>query len=307
MSRASPYTDACDADLASRIAAVQMVSGEDVDANLECAARLVRFAASRGARLVLLPEYWPVLSSDESCKLRVAEPALVCADPDSGRASEASPASASRRDSANAAAPIQRFLADLARDEAVWIVAGTIPLSGDDPSRVRNACLVYDDRGRQVARYDKIHLFNLSLGSESFCESRTIEPGAQPVSVDTPVGRAALSVCYDLRFGELYRRLLPFDLLCMPAAFTATTGRAHWEVLLRARAIENQCYVLAAGQGGAHPGGRKTHGHSMIVDPWGEVLDVLPEGSGVVIADLDPARLRQVRRDLPALDNRVLR
>jgi nitrilase len=275
-----------------RIAAVQLVSGEDVAANLEAAARMVRFAAERGARLVLLPEYFAVLSSDEACKLRVAEPA---ADVVAG--------SPGRDDTAR---PIQRFLSALARDEAVWLVAGTIPLRSDDPDRVRNACLVYDERGRQVARYDKIHLFNLSLGAERLCESRTIEPGSEPVAVDTPVGRTALSVCYDVRFGELYRRLLPFDLLCMPAAFTATTGRAHWEVLLRARAIENQCYVLAAAQGGTHPGGRRTFGHSMIVDPWGEVLEVLPEGAGVVMADIDPQRLQQVRRDLPALANRVL-
>ena len=230
--------------------------------------------------MVLLPEYFPVLSSDESVKLHVAETA--------------------------GAGPVQDRLAALARDESVWLVAGTIPIKTGDPEHVRNTCLVFDDRGRQVARYDKIHLFNLSLGAESFCESRTIEPGSERVAVETPVGRVALSVCYDLRFPELYRRLLPFDVLCMPAAFTATTGRAHWEVLLRARAIENQCYVLAAGQGGTHPGGRRTHGHSMIVDPWGEVLDLLPEGPGVVIADIDTDRLQQVRRDLPALANRVL-
>ena len=280
---------ACEPAPGHRIAAVQMVSGEDLAANLETAARLVRFAAERGARLVLLPEYFAVLSSDETAKLRVAEP--DAAMPEAGTQPDA---------------PIQRFLASLARDEAVWIVAGTVPLSTSDPGRVRNACLVYDDRGNRVARYDKIHLFNLSLGAESFCESRTIEPGSEPVALQTPVGRVALSVCYDLRFAELYRCLVPFDLLCMPAAFTATTGRAHWEVLLRARAIENQCYVLAAGQGGTHPGGRRTHGHSMIIDPWGEVLDVLPEGPGVVMANIDLARLQEVRRDLPALANRVL-
>jgi len=273
-------TTACESRQVARIAAVQMVSGTEVAANLESAARLVRFAAERGARLVLLPEYFPVLSSDESCKLRIAEPL--------------------------GAGPVQDFLAALARDEAVWLVAGTIPIATSDPQRVRNTCLVFDDRGQQVARYDKIHLFNLDLGAERFCESRTIEPGSEPVAVDTPLGRVALSVCYDLRFPELYRRLLPFDVLCMPAAFTATTGRAHWEILLRARAIENQCYVIAAGQGGTHPGGRQTHGHSMIVDPWGEVLDQLPLGQGVVIADIDTERLRQVRRDLPALANRVL-
>lgn len=283
----------CVAGGSPRVAAIQMVSGEDVAANLDSAASLVRFAAQQGARLVLLPEYFAVLSADETHKLRVAEPELDAptAGPD---------------DHAFERAPIQHFLSALARDEAVWIVAGTIPLLTNDPDRVRNACLVYDDRGRQVARYDKIHLFNLNLGKESFSESATIEPGTRPVAVDTPVGRAALSVCYDIRFAELYRELLPFDLLCMPAAFTATTGRAHWEVLLRARAIENQCYVLAAGQGGTHPGGRQTHGHSMIVGPWGEVLDMLPHGPGVVLAEVDAARLAQVRRDLPALANRVL-
>jgi len=270
----------CTASSGMRVAAVQMVSSEDLAANLESAARLVRFAAEQGARLVLLPEYFPVLGMDETCKLRLAEP--------EGRG------------------PVQDFLSALAREESVWLVAGTLPLSCQDPGRVRNACLVFDDHGRPVARYDKIHLFNLRLGAESFCEARTIEAGSVPVAVETPVGRIALSVCYDLRFPELYRRLAPFDILCMPAAFTATTGQAHWEVLLRARAIENQCYVLAAGQGGVHPGGRRTHGHSMIVDPWGAVLDLLPEGPGVVLADIDADRLRQVRRDLPALANRVL-
>ncbi len=270
----------CERPTGCRIAAVQMVSGEDVAANLETAERLIGFAAGRGARVVLLPEYFAVLSADETLKLRHAEPA--------------------------GEGPLQAFLSRVAREQAVCLIGGTIPLAGHDRQRVRNACLVFDELGRFLARYDKIHLFNLNLGTESFCESRTIEPGDAPVAVDTPAGRTALSVCYDLRFAELYRGLLPFELLCMPAAFTATTGRAHWEVLLRARAIENQCYVLAAAQGGTHPGGRRTFGHSMIVDPWGAVLDVLPEGPGVVIADVDPERLRRVRADLPALDNRVL-
>jgi len=271
---------ACETTRGRRVAAVQVVSGENVATNLETVERLVRFAAGQGARLILLPEYWPVLSSDEHRKLGLAEP--------------------------YGNGLLQRFLATLAREESVWLVAGTIPISTSDPERVRNTCLVFDDHGRVAARYDKVHLFNLSLGGESFCESRTIEPGDEPVAVETPIGRVALSICYDLRFPELYRRLLPVDAICMPAAFTATTGRAHWEVLLRARAIENQCYVLAAGQGGIHPGGRRTHGHSMIVDPWGEVLDCLVDGPGVVIADIAPERLRQVRRDLPALANRVL-
>ena len=270
----------CGLNSRHRIAAVQMISGENIAANLESAARLVGFAAEQGATLVLLPEYFAVLSADETLKLRHAEPA--------------------------GDGPLQRFLAELAREHAVTLVGGTIPIVTADPTRVRNACLVYGVDGKQLARYDKLHLFNLNLGAESFCEARTIEPGDKPIALDTPAGRVALSVCYDLRFAELYRRLLPFDILCMPAAFTATTGRAHWEVLLRARAIENQCYVLASAQGGVHPGGRCTYGHSMIVDPWGEVLEVLPEGAGVVIADADPARLAQVRRDLPALANRVL-
>jgi len=263
-----------------RIAAVQMVSAPEVAPNLEAAARLVAEAARGGARLVALPEYFCILGRHESDKVKVREP--------------------------DSAGPIQQFLADCARSNRVWIVGGTVPLECGDAARVRSACLVYDDAGRRVARYDKRHLFTFARGNESYDESRTIEPGAANVVIDSPFGRLGLSVCYDVRFPELYRAAGAVDAWFVPSAFTAVTGAAHWETLLRARAIENQCYVVAPAQGGLHPNGRRTHGHSMIVDPWGEVLGVRPEGEGVVLAELDSARLAEVRKSLPALDNRKI-
>jgi nitrilase len=262
------------------IAAVQMVSAPEVAPNLEAAARLVAEAARGGARLVALPEYFCILGRHESDKVEVREP--------------------------DGAGPIQRFLSECARANRVWLVGGTVPLECGDAARVRSACLVYDDAGRRVARYDKRHLFAFARGNESYDESRTIEPGAANVVIDSPFGRLGLSVCYDVRFPELYRAEGAVDAWFVPSAFTAVTGAAHWETLLRARAIENQCYVVAPAQGGLHPNGRRTHGHSMIVDPWGEVLGVRPEGEGVVLAELDSARLAEVRKSLPALDNRKI-
>ncbi|HTZ00436.1 MAG TPA: carbon-nitrogen hydrolase family protein, partial [Rhodocyclaceae bacterium] len=197
-------------------------------------------------------------------------------------------------------------LAETAARLGVWLVGGSVPLATDDPAKVRNSCLVFDDRGRRVARYDKIHLFNFRRGEESYDEAATIEAGSVPVAFDAPFGRVGLAVCYDLRFPELFRALAPVDLLVIPAAFTQTTGRAHWELLLRARAVENQCYLLAPAQGGVHPTGRRTWGESMLVDPWGDVLAKLGQGEGVAAGELDPARIAEVRTSLPALQHRKL-
>jgi nitrilase len=263
-----------------RIAAVQMVSGPTVPENLAVAGDLITQAAARGARLVVLPEYFAILGLRDEDKVAVRE-----------------------REGAGA---IQDFLADAAQRHGIWLVGGSAPLACDDPARVRNSSLVYDDTGRRVARYDKIHLFGFDNGTERYQESRTIEPGAVVQVLDTPFGRMGLSICYDLRFPELYRAMQPVDLILVPSAFTATTGRAHWETLLRARAIENLAYVLAAAQGGAHANGRETHGDSMIIDPWGAVVDRLPKGPGVVVADMDLAFLRRMRANLPALEHRTL-
>ena len=263
-----------------RVAAVQMVSEPEVAANLAAAARLVEQAAREGARLVALPEFFCILGWKATDMLKVREQ--------------------------DGAGPIQEFLADTARRNGVWLIGGTVPLACADPARVRSACLVYDDAGRRVARYDKIHLFAFRSGAESYDESRTIEPGDAPLAIESPFGRLGLSVCYDLRFPELYRRFERVDAWFVPSAFTATTGAAHWEALLRARAIENLCYVVAPAQGGLHRNGRRTYGHSMIIDPWGAVLAARAEGEGVVLADLDSGRLAEVRQSLPALDNRTL-
>ena len=264
-----------------RIAAVQMISGPDVDANLAEADRLIGEAAARGARLVALPEYFPLMSPDESAKIRIRE-----------------------RDGEG---PLQAFLKDAARRHKVWLVGGSIPLAADAPDKVRNSTLVFDDTGRRVARYDKVHLFGFESGRERYDEAATIEAGNEVVCFEGPCGEVGLSICYDLRFPELFRAMGDVSLIVLPAAFTHTTGRAHWQVLLRARAIENQCYVLASAQGGTHPHGRRTWGESIIIDPWGEVLASLPEGPGVVVADVDPARIAGVRASLPALRHRKIK
>jgi len=262
------------------VAAVQMVSAPEVAPNLEAAARLIAAAAAAGAKLVALPEYFCILGRHETDKVMVRE--------------------------ADGYGPIQDFLAGAASRNRVWLVGGTIPLISLNEEKVRSACLVFDSEGRRVARYDKMHLFGLDLGEQRFDESRTIEPGEQPVAIDTPFGRIGLSVCYDLRFPELYRALGVVDALLVPSAFTSVTGAAHWELLVRARAVENQCYVIAPAQGGLHPNGRRTHGHSMIVDPWGEVLASRAEGEGIVLAELDAGRLAEVRQSLPALQHRKM-
>ena len=263
-----------------KIAAVQMVSGPDVAVNLATAHRLLEDAARRGARLAALPEYFCLMGMQDGDKLALAE--------------------------ADGSGPIQAMLATAARELGLWLIGGTLPIRSATGERVRNTTLVFSPAGERVARYDKIHLFAFDNGREAYDEARVLEPGSQPMAFDAESLRVGLSVCYDLRFPELYRAYNPCDLLAVPAAFTYTTGQAHWELLLRARAVENQCYVVAPAQGGKHENGRRTWGHSMVVDPWGEVLAVLPEGEGVVVADADPARLAQVRQQLPALAHRKL-
>jgi len=265
-------------DTRFKIAAVQMVSTPDVDANLKRADALIAEAAAQGARVVGVPEYFCILGMKDSDKVAVREP--------EGRG------------------PIQAFLSATAAKYKVWLVGGTVPLECPDPAKVMNTVLVYDDAGRRVARYDKIHLFGFDNGRERYEESRTIMPGTQPVAVDSPFGRMGLSVCYDLRFPELYRAFGPTDIIWVPSAFTATTGKAHWEPLLRARAIENLAYVIAPAQGGTHANGRSTHGHSMIIDPWGVILAERDTGEGVVVAEVDPALTAKLRGQLPALEHR---
>jgi len=277
-----------------RVAAVQMVSGPDVAANVEAAGRLVAQAAAQGAQVVLLPEYFCLISGNDRDKLGIMEP-------DAGEWPM----------QAEAEVPLQCFLSDAARRYGMTVLGGTVPMRSPKINKVCNSLLVYGPDGRRLARYDKIHLFGFQRGDESYDESVAIHPGRTPVVADVPVDggllRVGLSVCYDLRFPELYRQMAPLDLMVMPAAFTYTTGQAHWELLLRARAVEGQWWVLASGQGGTHPGsGRRTWGHSMLVDPWGEVCAVLPEGEGVVVADLDTERTAQVRESLPALRHRVI-
>jgi deaminated glutathione amidase len=263
-----------------RIAAVQMASGPNVKANLEEATRLVELAASTGARIIALPEYFAIMGMKETDKVALRE------EEGSG--------------------PIQQWMSETAAKHRIWLIGGSIPLVSNDPNRVRNSCLVYNKVGDQVARYDKIHLFNLSMGKDNFSEARTIEPGDKVVVVETPYGRIGLSICYDLRFPELYRAMGDVDIIVVPSAFTATTGKAHWEPLMRARAIENLAYVLAPAQGGYHVNGRETHGDSMIIDPWGVVLDRLPRGSGVVVAGINPHYQKTVRENLPALTHRTV-
>ena len=263
---------------ALRVAAVQMVSADTVEASLAQARPLVEDAARQGAGLVLLPEYFGLMGARGTDKLAVAE-----------------------RDGDGVQ---QRFLAGLAKRLGIVIVGGCVPMGTDDPNHVRSACLVYGEGGSRLARYDKMHLFAFSAGGENYDESRTIAPGDAPASFELPIGRIALSICYDLRFPELYRSMGALALILVPAAFTVPTGRAHWELLLRARAVENQCYVLAAAQGGMHAGGRSTFGHSMLVDPWGEIVASLPAGPGVVMGDVEATRIAQVRAKLPALTHR---
>jgi len=267
----------------TRIAALQTVAGPEVGPNLEAAERLLARAAQQGATLALLPEYFCLMGRRDSDKLAIAE--------------------------AEGDGPIQRFLADAARRHRLWIVGGTLPVRSGDPAHALNRCTVWSPDGELAAHYDKIHLFAFEQGEERYDEGRVLQAGDTPVALQAGPLRVGLSVCYDLRFPELYRALMdpPCDLLCVPAAFTVPTGRAHWELLLRARAVENQCYVIAAAQGGLHENGRRTWGHSMIVDPWGDIVaERAEDGEGVIVADIDPARMADVRQRLPALAHRRL-
>lgn len=265
-----------------RVAALQMASGPNVSANLSEAARLIAGAADAGAGLLVLPENFALMGMSEHDKVALRE--------------------------ADGQGPIQDFLAQQAARHGVWLVGGTIPLAARDDTKVRAACLVFDAAGRRVARYDKQHLFDVHLedSRETYAESVTIESGDEIVVVATPFGKLGLAVCYDLRFPELFRRMLDkgVELIALPSAFTAITGQAHWEILVRARAIENLCFVIAAAQGGYHVNGRQTYGHSMIVDPWGSILQSLPQGAGFISAQIDPERLINTRRNFPAIEHR---
>lgn len=265
---------------AFKVAAIQMASGPNVEGNLNEARRHIAKAVEQGAKLVVLPEFFAIMGMEAQDTVKAREQA--------GQGN------------------IQQFLSETARKHKIWLVGGSIPLAGNSPEKVRNSCLVFDETGAQVARYDKIHLFNLTLGNEAYNEAQTIEAGNQVVVVDSPFGRIGLAVCYDLRFPELFRAMKNVDIIVLPAAFTATTGKMHWEPLVRARAIENLSYFIAAAQGGYHVNGRETHGHSMIVDPWGRILDELQRGSGVVVADINPSYQASLRKSLPALTHRTL-
>ena len=262
------------------IAAVQMISTPSVANNIASARKLIQKATAQGAALILLPEYWAILGLQDTDKLAVAEPFGT--------------------------GLIQNFMRDMAQQHQVWIIGGTLPLQSSEMGKVLNTTLVYNPQGECIAQYNKMHLFSFSNGTESYDESRTLLGGNSVNSFETPFGRVGLSVCYDLRFPELYRALGDCTLMVVPSAFTYTTGQAHWEILLRARAIENQCYVLAAGQGGQHLNGRRTWGHSILIDPWGEIVAVLPEGEGIVVGTLDVQHINDIRQTLPALLHRKL-
>ena len=279
-----------------KVAALQMVSTPRVDDNLHQAEALIAQAAQAGAELVALPEYFCLMGLRDADKLAIAEPLADAKAPDPQRS------------------PMQARLAQAARQHGVWLIGGTLPLASGSENRVFNSVLVFDPTGERVARYDKIHLFCFDDGERRYDEAATLTPGHEPVAFNLrdrqgQDWRIGLGVCYDLRFPELFRALTrkqPCDLLVLPAAFTHTTGKAHWELLLRARAVENLCHVLAPAQGGLHENGRQTFGHSMVIGPWGDVLAVQPEGSGVVLADLDRKRQTTVRSQLPALTHRVM-
>lgn len=268
----------------SKVAAIQMASAPQRDANLMEARRLIHLAKDQGAELVVLPENFPIMGVNESDKVEIREP--------------------------YGDGPIQSFLSEQAKKHGIWIVSGTIPIWCDDPAKILSASILYNAQGEEVTRYEKIHLFDVELGrGESYKESETIASGKDVVVADTPFGKLGLAICYDLRFPELFRQLIDkgAEIIAIPSAFTATTGKAHWEVLVRARAIENLCYVIAADQGGYHLSGRSTFGDSMIVDPWGKVLNRLSQGAGVVLADIDIDKMKNTRRTFPCLQHRKLK
>ena len=262
------------------IAAIQMRVGPEVPVNLKEAARLIDIAVTKGAKLVVLPEYFCIMGMKDADKVMLRE------EEGSG--------------------PIQDFLSKTAKSNGIWLVGGSVPLVSSRPDKVKNSCLVYDDSGKQVARYDKIHLFNLKFGKEHYAEEETIEAGTKVVTLESPFGRIGLSICYDLRFPELYRSMEKVDIILAPSAFTSFTGKAHWEILVRARAIENMAYMIAPAQIGRHINGHETYGDSMIVDPWGVILDHLPKGPGVVLANINPSYQKNLRNSFPALKHRTL-
>lgn len=266
----------------SKCAAIQMASSPNVASNLLEAEKLIAEAAKDGVKLVALPENFALMGVHELDKVKVREQ--------------------------DGKGIIQTFLSETAKKYAVWIVAGTVPLVASADNKVRAACLIYNDKGERVARYDKVHLFDVSVPDtdEEYRESDSIEHGNEPLVIETPFGKLGVAVCYDLRFPEFFRKMLEqgMEIVVVPSAFTAETGAAHWEVLLRARAIENLCYVIAPNQGGFHLNGRKTFGHSMIIDPWGGVLDCYKTGSGFVSAEIDIERLEKVRASFPVLEHR---
>jgi predicted amidohydrolase len=265
-----------------RFAAVQMNSTDDVAANLEVASELLDRAAEAGAALTVLPENFAGIGAGDACRRDIAEP--------------------------DGSGPIQTFIADAAKRTGMWIVGGTIPLSSEDPERPFASCLIFDASGRCAGRYDKIHLFDVGIpgSEETYRESGNTTPGSAALVLDSPWGRLGVAICYDLRFPEMFRHLADagMDFLVLPAAFTVTTGRAHWRSLLRARAIENLCYVVAAAQTGIHAGGRRTWGHSTIIDPWGKILGDADDAIGCISAEIDPDRLQRLRREFPVLSHR---
>ena len=268
-----------------KVATIQMVSTADLDSNLDQAADLISEAANQGAQFALLPEYFPIMSDDETAKIDIGE--------------------------IQGQGPIQDFLSSQAEQNRLWLMAGTVSLQSSDENRVYNTCLLFNPEGACTHRYDKIHLFDVridDLEKEVHNESNTIAPGGNITVAETPLGNIGMTVCYDLRFPELYRELSrrQAEIITVPSAFTYATGKRHWELFLRARAVENLCYVIASNQGGQNTETRRTWGHSMIIDPWGDILCSLEEGPGVACADIDLSRVHELRQSFPALDHRVI-
>ena len=268
----------------TKIAAIQMASGTNVSANLIEASKQITSAAQAGAKLIVLPENFAVMVFKDADQIKIAEE--------------------------DGTGPIQDYLSEQAKKNNVWLISGTIPIKSALENKVYAACLVYNEKGERVSRYNKIHLFDvhLAITNETYNESETLEAGNEVVVVDTPFGKIGIAVCYDLRFPELFRQLVlrGAEIIVLPSAFTASTGKAHWEVLLRARAIENLCYLVASAQGGYHVNGRETYGDSMIIDPWGTIMDRLPHGSGYIVADIDINSLHKLRQNFPVLKHRKI-
>lgn len=268
----------------TKIAAIQMASGTNVSANLIEASKQITSAAQAGAKLIVLPENFAVMVFKDADQIKIAEE--------------------------DGTGPIQDYLSEQAKKNKVWLISGTIPIKSALENKVYAACLVYNEKGERVSRYNKIHLFDvhLELTNETYHESETLEAGNEVVVVDTPFGKIGIAVCYDLRFPELFRQLVlrGAEIIVLPSAFTASTGKAHWEVLLRARAIENLCYIVASAQGGYHVNGRETYGDSMIIDPWGTIMERLPHGSGYIVADIDISSLHKLRQNFPVLQHRKI-